>query len=341
MRFQFIIILFLYTICLGQFGNDQSITKTGTTVAQFLKIGMDARSTSMGGAVAGQNGNLSGVYWNPASIASYNGIGVQFGSYDWLVAMKYQFAIIGIDLGAKGVLGLSIVNLSSPDDLVRTVSEPQGTGEKFSTNDLSASLTYSKMLTDHFSLGGSFKYIQQNIWHSTAHTVAIDIGTLFQTPFYGTRLGASISNYGGKMKMDGRDQKISIDPDLDNQGNVEFVNAIYETEHFPLPLFFRVGVSGELIKKQNLKLSYGIDALHPNDNTEHLNLGLELNYREILFLRGGIPSFYKMDSIEGPTFGAGLNYHMTRTATLLKIDYSFSSYGPLGDVERLSIGFNF
>jgi hypothetical protein len=58
-------------------------------------------------------------------------------------------------------------------------------------------------------------------------------------------------------------------------------------------------------------------------------------------LRGGIPSFYKMDSIEGPTFGAGLNYHMTRTATLLKIDYSFSSYGPLGDVERLSIGFNF
>ena len=58
----------MYTICLGQFGNDQSITKTGTTVAQFLKIGMDARSTSMGGAVAGQNGNLSGVYWNPAAL---------------------------------------------------------------------------------------------------------------------------------------------------------------------------------------------------------------------------------------------------------------------------------
>ena len=111
MRFQFIIILFLCTICLGQFGNDQSITKTGTTVAQFLKIGMDARSTSMGGAVAGQNGNLSGVYWNPASLASYHGIGVQFGSYDWLVAMKYQFAIIGIDLGSKGVLGLSLIHI--------------------------------------------------------------------------------------------------------------------------------------------------------------------------------------------------------------------------------------
>ena len=117
--------------------------------------------------------------------------------------------------------------------------------------------------------------------------------------------------------------------------------SIYETEYFPLPLFFRVGASGELITKQNLKLSYGIDALHPNDNTEHLNLGLELNFREILFLRGGIPSFYKIDSVEGPTFGVGLNYHMTRTATLLKIDYSFSSYGPLCDIERFSISFNF
>ena len=33
-------------------------------------------------------------------------------------------------------------------------------------------------------------------------------------------------------------QKISIDPDQDNEGNVEFVNAVYETDYFPLPLIF-------------------------------------------------------------------------------------------------------
>ena len=71
------------------------------------------------------------------------------------------------------------------------------------------------MLTDRFSIGGSFKYIQQNIWHSTARTFVVDVGTLFETPFYGTRLGVSISNYGGKMRMEGRDQKISVDPDQD------------------------------------------------------------------------------------------------------------------------------
>ena len=44
-------------------------------------------------------------------------------------------------------------------------------------------LPTQKMLTDRFSIGGSFKYIQQNIWHSTARTFAVDVGTLFETPF--------------------------------------------------------------------------------------------------------------------------------------------------------------
>ena len=54
--------------------------------------------------------------------------------------------------------------------------------------------------------------------------------------------------------MEGRDQKISVDPDQDNEGNVEFVNAVYETDYFPLPLIFRVGLSGELIQKELITL---------------------------------------------------------------------------------------
>ena len=341
MNLRFLLLISSVSIGFGQFGNNQSMTKAGTTVAQFLKIGMDARSSAMGGAVTGQETNLTGVYWNPASIAGQNGIGIQFGSYDWLVAMKYQFATIGIDLGKNNVIGFNIVNLSSPEDLVRTVVEPHGTGEKFSTNDLSVGVSYSTMLTDRFSIGSSVKYIQQNIWHSTAKTIALDIGTLFKTPFNNTRLGASISNYGGKMRMEGRDQKISIDPDQDNEGNVEFVNAVYETDYFPLPLIFRVGLSGELIQKELITLTYGIDAIHPNDNSEYVNIGVELNYSDKFFLRGGIPSLFKEDQIEGPSFGVGLNYPINRMSTLLRIDYSLSDFGPLDEVQRLNLSFNF
>ena len=339
MNYCFKIILICSAIS-AQIENVQTITKTGTTVAQFLKIGIDARGSAMGGAVVGQSGNLSSVYWNPAGLVRHNGVGAQFGSHDWLAAMKFQYAVSGIELKGKGVLGLWIVNLSSPEDLVRTVAEPEGTGEKFVANDLSAAITYAKMLTDNFALGGSVKYIQLNIWHTTARTVAVDLGALFTTPFKGIRLGASISNYGGKMKMDGRDQKIGVDPDPVNQGNVEFVNAYYETEYFPIPLFFRVGFSGEIINSDKLKLMYGLDALHPNDNSEYVNLGVEATFNNFVSLRAGYPSLFKDDSIEGPTFGAGLNYRVWRTSTILKIDYSIADFGPLGSVERLSVGFN-
>ncbi len=62
---------------------------------------------------------------------------------------------------------------------------------------------------------------------------------------------------------------------------------------------------------------------------------------KLIFIRGGLPSFYKQDKIEGPSFGIGMNYLINRTSTLLTIDYSLSDYGPLGEVKRLNIGFNF
>ena len=193
----FLQVTLISTVLFAQYENEQIITKSGTTVAQFLKIGVDARSTAMGNAGVGLTSNLSSMFWNPAGLATLNGVGVQFGNHDWLASMKHQYIFTGISLPGAGVLGFGVISLSSPEDLVRTVVKPEGTGEKFSTNDLAVNLSYAQSLTDKFSLGGSIKYIQQNIWHATAHTFATDIGALFTTPFNGIRLGASISNYGG------------------------------------------------------------------------------------------------------------------------------------------------
>ena len=90
-----------------------------------------------------------------------------------------------------------------------------------------------------------------------------------------------------------------------------------------------------------ITLTYGIDAIHPNDNSEYVNLGMELNYSDKFFLRGGIPSLLKKDRIEGLSFGVGINYPINRMRTLLKIDYSLSNFGPLGEVRRLNLSFNF
>ena len=333
--------LFIAGSCFAQLDNTESISKTGTTSAQFLKIGANARGASMGNAFTAMSGGISSMYWNPAGMTSIRKIEAVFLSSDWIAGITYNYAAFGLNLGNVGIVGLSMTSLSTPEDLVRTVEKPNGTGEYFDANDLAINLSYARRLTNKFSLGGNIKYIRQSIWHANANSVAADLGALFITPFNEIRLGASLSNYGSDMQMTGRNQKFSVDPDPINEGNVEFVNAIYETDKFPLPLIFRVGLSGEIINTDFSRLTFAIDALHPNDNVEWVNFGLEFASRDMFFLRGGMSTLFRENSEEGLTLGSGFNYRLPGSSTQIKLDYSYSEFGKLRDVQRLSIGIHF
>ena len=338
---EFICLIMIVPSLYGQLENNQSISKRGTTAAQFLKISTGGRGTSMGGANVALCSDLTSSYWNPAGISKLQGVQVYFENYDWLAGTEYHFGAFGFSWSGVGVMSLSMTMLSTPDDLVRTVEKPQGTGEKFNAQDLSINLSFAKTLTDRLSLGASIKNVRQRIWHSSGQTIATDIGVQYKTPIKNLLLGASISNFGNDLSLSGRDLNISIDPDPNNQGNVEFVNAEYQTDSYPLPLFFRVGIGGYLIKTKNISTLFAIDAVHPNDNFEYLNFGFEAGFNDLVFVRAGYPSYGKDDSIEGPTFGAGLNYRVFRTSTTLKIEYSTADFGPLGVIKRISLGYNF
>lgn len=325
----------------SQIEDRQTITKTGTTAAQFLKIGLDPRGSAMGNAYVAMRGDLGTLFWNPAGSAYIQGMETMFVTSRWLADIRYNYAAFTLQARGLGVLGLSITSLAVPEDLVRTVEKPEGTGELFDASDLALVISFSRRLTDKFSLGGNLKYIRQSIWHAHASAFAADLGALFVTPFKNIRLGASLSNYGSDMQLTGRDQKISVDPDPLNEGNVEFVNARYETDVFPLPLLFRVGIAGEMIQTSSLRLSLALDALHPNDNSESVNTGFELALGETVFLRGGYASLFRQDSEQGLTLGAGFHYRVWNSPTILKVDYSYAAYGRLNGVQRLAVGVKF
>ena len=44
-----------------------SLNKTGTTAAQFLKIGVGPRAIGMGGAYTASADDINAMYWNPDS----------------------------------------------------------------------------------------------------------------------------------------------------------------------------------------------------------------------------------------------------------------------------------
>ena len=325
----------------GQIDNNENMEKTGTAAAQFLKIPFDSKGSAMGNTGVSIPGSISSSYWNPAGIATIQQNEFGILNANWLADISIDFFGLVLATSKFGNVGFSIFSLNTPEDDVTTIYQPDGTGEKWRASDISISVSYGKKLSNNFSIGTSLKFIQQKIWHSSANTFAGDIGVLFITPFKNTRLGASLSNYGGKMKLSGRDQKLSIDPDQNNQGNVEFVNGSFETNNFDLPLVFRVGISNELFNAKNYEATYSFDAIYPSDGIQYLNLGIETTFVKKYKLRVGLPSFTNENSIEDITFGLGVDQYLTNNSTKIGLDYSLSDFGPLGTVQRIYLNFKF
>ncbi|MCD6375957.1 MAG: PorV/PorQ family protein [Caldisericaceae bacterium] len=333
------LIIFYYLIPLIIFGQVK-VTKVGTTSAQFLKIEAGARAVAMGGAFVAVDNDATALYWNPSGIARLNFPEVVILHTKWFLDIIYDFVGVILPLGNFGTIGASITSLSMGEKKVRTIIYPEGTGEKYDAGDIALGISYAKNLTNRFSIGGTFKYIHQKIWHMSSSSIAFDIGTLFTTDFYGMKIGMSISNFGNKMKLEGKDTYIFYDPDETKYGNNDKIPAEMRTDEYSLPLIFRVGVAMDVLKGDRNRLTLAVDAVHPNDNTENLNLGFEYALRNALFLRAGYKNLFTENSEEGLTMGVGIEYNFFKSV-LLKIDYAYQDFGILNNVQRFSLGLKF
>jgi len=330
---------FIFLLSVVSFLNGQSVSKTGTTAAQFLKLGVGSRALALGGAFTAIADDASALYWNPAGIAKVKRTQILLDHYDWILDMDLDFIGIVIPVPSVGTIGIAMNYLHMGEMEVTTTHEPEGTNEKFNSSSYVGQLSLARNLTDRFSLGISVKYIQENIYNSAAKGAALDLGTLYQTQIPGLVMGMSISNYGSKMQMLGRDLLIQTEIDPSLESDPTNINANFLTGKFDLPLIFRFGLAWTKSFSPVLKTTVAVDALHPNDNTESLNLGTEIAYRDFIFIRGGWKNLFQRDSEEGLTLGAGINLKFG--ASKYQLDYTYSDFGILGSPQKLTISLIF
>lgn len=320
---------------------DREITKVGTTAGQFLKIGPGARALGMGGSYVAVSDDIYAVYYNPAGIAINKGNGqVAFNHTEWLADITYDFAAVSLNVGEIGSLFLTVTSLGIPEDKVRTFEFPEGNGQYWDAGSVSFGIGYAKSLTDRFSIGFQAKYIQESIWSSSASGFALDVGTYYITPFNDLVIGASISNFGTKMKLDGRDIQINYDPDNDIFTGPNNIPAQYEMDVYDLPLTFRIGLAMDVLRTRYIRVKAAVDATHPNDNVEYINAGVELAYNELFFFRGGYKSLLSVDSEQSFTLGVGLNYEVNNGLNIL-FNYAYGDFGRLKNIQYFDIGLIF
>ena len=312
--------------------------KTGTTAAQVLKFNVGPRAVGMGAAFTSVADDISAIYWNPAGTANIISNEASFNHTSLYAGVNHDFAAFATNLANLGTLGAFVSALSMDDMMVRTIEHPEGTGELFTYETLVLGLNYSKFLTQDFAIGFNVKYISENLWHMNSQGFAIDIGTLYKLHILNeVRIASSISNFGTKMQLTGRDATVIY---LSGAGNENLINSNIELDKFDLPLIFRFGISADLLKSETSRFTLALDAIHPNDNTESLNTGMEYSWNEIVYLRAGYNSLFETDSEKGLTMGVGMNYRIIDMVKV-KFDYAYQDFGRLSGVHYFSVGVTF
>jgi len=330
-----IILIFLIS-----FGCFFAQSKVGSTAAPFLNVAIGARPISMGGAFSATADDVSALYWNPAGVSRIQGSEALFSYSNWFADISYNWSGAALNLGGMGTLGLSVTYLDYGEMEITTLAEQDGTGQMFDANDLALALSYAYNLTDRFSVGGSAKYIQQRIWNSSASTVAFDLGVLYYSDIYDIRIGASISNFGSEMTLSGKDLLVQHDIDQQIEGNNDEILASLKTDSYPLPLLFRIGLAADIIDVDDHTFTIAVDALHPNDNFETLNIGAEYVLYDLIALRGGYKSLFLDNSEEGLTLGVGLKYTFAPGLGFY-FDYAYQEFGVLDNTQHFTLGLRF
>lgn len=317
-----------------------NVSKVGTVAAAFLEIEVGSRAVGMGGAYVAVVDDATAVFWNPAGLARISKNQAVLVHNNWLVDTSFDFVAIALPIGNTGTFGVSITSLSTGEMEVRTVQLPEGTGERFSTNDLSAALSYAVNLTDRFAIGVNAKYISQRVWRMSAQGFAMDIGTLFKTNLNGMTIGMSISNFGTSMKLQGNDTFVNYDQAPNLGGSNDRIPAFKQTESYSLPLLLQVGVAMDILSNENNVITVALNAAHPNDNTEYVNMGVEYAIGDVVALRMGYKNSFLKDSEEGITAGVGTKLVLNGGISFA-IDYAYQDFGRLNNAQMFSLALEF
>ncbi|UCD37407.1 MAG: PorV/PorQ family protein [Fidelibacterota bacterium] len=318
----------------------QTTTKTGTTTAQFLKIGPGARAAGMGESFSAIADDISAIFWNPAGLAHMSRNRLLASHIDWLADIDYDFFAAAFQVSGNSSVGAFATSVAVPEDEVRTVEQPDGTGERFSASDIAIGFSYARRISDRFSVGIVGKYIQERIWSMTSQSVALDIGTLYQSRWHNLRIGITLSNFGLPMKLAGRANLIFADAHPFIEGNIETIRAELEMEKWEIPLNVKTSIASDIISTQALKLSAALDMVHPNDNNEFFNGGVEARLLNMISLRTGYRGYGMKKAEGGFAFGAGLDLGLSQ-GLQVQVDYAVTDFGRLKDIHQFSVGFGF
>jgi hypothetical protein len=310
--------------------------KLAQTGMKFLAVSMDARASAMGDAQIAVSNNSVAMFYNPSTMARFDKfVNFSVGQLSWIADINYLYGSFALRpaQGQWGVFGVTFQNVDygALQGTIRAEGE-QGyldIGE-FTPSAYALGFGYAKSLTDRFSVGGHAKYVFQNLVGGLTgfdnqqasegsdfnkSVWAFDFGVIYATGFKSLNLGMSLKNFSEEIK--------------------------YVNESFQLPLIFEIGVSMDIndlmqMNPEQHQFLVAIDATHPRDWAEQIDLGVEYIFMKTFSLRMGYSAPRDEQNMH---FGAGFQQGFQSFG--MNIDYAYTPFGVFEDVHRISFQFSY
>ncbi len=307
---------------------------------EFLSIGVGARSLAMGNSVIASTGSVTSAYWNPAGLTRLKSdwdLGLMHSEhfagitkYDYgAAAYKYSdslaFAFSGIRFGVDNI----------PNTLELIDSEGNLRYDRiksFSAIDMAFIFSFAKVSKyPGLTYGANVKVIRRTAGDfASAWGFGLDLGLQYQ-----------LKNF--QFGLTARDITSTFNAWNFNTEELEEVfkvtgNEIPENSiEYTMPkIMLGAAYSKNIYKYFNATVELGIDATTDGKRNVLLktevasfdpHLGIELDYKKIVFLRAGINNiqearnFGKKETIVQPNIGLGLHFWR------LTIDYALTNVG--------------
>ena len=328
------------------------VQKVGTSSLQTLKVSTSARAIGMGETYVAVADDIQSIFWNPAGLIHLQGTAAYFAQINMPADVQFNSAAVARNMGRYGVLGVHLLAMSTDDMPVRTIFQPEGTGENFVAYDIIGGVSWAQRLTDRFIFGANLRVAQSGLSDAKYTGLLGDLGTLYETALRTMKIGMAVQNFGPDIKYSG-----TYFDYLDQGRRARSSPEENEYTGAPPPTIYRLGLSANFFTLTGLPRLHNWDGIiavemsHPNDNRERLNIGMEMTYLSLIALRAGYKVHYK--NVLGYdeqrwTAGFGLKVPIPRNVGVM-IDYAFMDFGRIYEAadsfaqqsHRFSIAINF
>ncbi len=312
---------------------------------EFLSIGVSARALGMGGAQVGAVRDVTAAYWNPAALT-----GIQHQYEFSLMHAEYfagiaQYDYLGFStpLGNQNQIAVSLIRFGV-DDIPDTRFLYDANGainynniQFFNAADYAVLLSFARDISDKIKLGANAKVIHRNVGKfAQAWGFGLDVGGIYiqKRMTFGLMLRDITTTYNAWT----HDAELVRDvySQTNNEVPINSVEITLPKAIVSIAYDWKLGEQFNLLTALDLETTFdGARNTVISSSTLSIDpkFGLELGYRNLVFVRGGVSNFQYIKDFQGVE---SLNYMPSAGLGVIlsdrfQIDYALSD---LGDVSE-------